>query len=102
MIHEIRTYDLVPRGVPEFLEKTGAMAAERVKVTPLGGFFYTEVGALNQVVHICRDLSTMVPFEAIEGETPYSGISAGPASCICCGGLEDVGVEVQVLHKYIR
>ncbi|MFP6680063.1 MAG: NIPSNAP family protein [Dehalococcoidia bacterium] len=52
MIHEIRTYDLVPRGVPEFLEKTKAMAPERVKVTPLGGFFYTEVGALNQVVHI--------------------------------------------------
>ncbi|HCV26936.1 MAG TPA: NIPSNAP family protein [Dehalococcoidia bacterium] len=52
MIHEIRTYDLVPRGVPEFLEKTGALAPERVKVTPLGGFFYTEVGALNQVVHI--------------------------------------------------
>ncbi|MDP6823835.1 MAG: NIPSNAP family protein [Dehalococcoidia bacterium] len=52
MIHEIRTYDLKPRSVPQFLEKTGAMAPERVKVTPLGGFFYTEVGALNQVVHI--------------------------------------------------
>ena len=50
MIHEIRTYDLVPRSVPEFLEKTGVMIEERTKVTPLGGFFHTEVGTLNQVV----------------------------------------------------
>ena len=52
MIHEIRTYDLKPRGVPEFLAKTGAMVEGRTKYTPIGGFFYTEVGPLNQVVHI--------------------------------------------------
>ena len=52
MIHEIRTYDLKPRSVPEFLEKTGAMLPGRLKYTPLGGFFHTEVGPLNQVVHI--------------------------------------------------
>lgn len=52
MIHEFRTYDLKPRSVPEFLEKTGAMMPGRLKYTPLGGFFHTEVGPLNQVVHI--------------------------------------------------
>ena len=52
MIHEIRTYDLQPRSVPEFLERTGGKIAKRLEYSKLIGFFFTEIGRLNQVVHI--------------------------------------------------
>ncbi len=52
MIHEIRTYDLQPGTTPQFLEKTGEKIATRLEYSKLIGFFYTEIGQLNQVVHI--------------------------------------------------
>lgn len=52
MIHEIRTYDLLPGTTPEFLQKTSELIDKRVEYSPLVGFFYTEVGPLNRVVHI--------------------------------------------------
>ncbi|MDP6513305.1 MAG: NIPSNAP family protein, partial [SAR202 cluster bacterium] len=52
MIHEIRTYDLKPRSVPEFEKRTAAMIEGRKNYSQVGGFWSTEVGPLNQVVHI--------------------------------------------------
>ena len=52
MIHEIRTYDLVAGGTPEFLRKTAELIDKRIEYSPLVGFFYTEVGPLNRVMHI--------------------------------------------------
>ncbi len=52
MIHEIRTYALKPGSTPQFLKNTGDMVDKRLEYSPLIGFFYTEVGELNQVVHI--------------------------------------------------
>lgn len=51
MIYEIRTYDLKPRSVPEFEKRTAAMIEGRVRYSQLGGFWSTEIGPLNQVVH---------------------------------------------------
>ena len=52
MIYEFRTYDLEPRSVEQFGENTKAKLDGRLKLSPLGGFWYTEMGTLNQVVHI--------------------------------------------------
>lgn len=52
MIYEFRTYDLEPRSVEQFGENTKAKLDGRLKLSPLGGFWYTEMGPLNQVVHI--------------------------------------------------
>ena len=52
MIYEIRTYDLKPRSLPEFEKRTAEKIAGRVKHSQLGGYWRTEVGPLNQVVHI--------------------------------------------------
>ncbi len=53
MIYEFRTYDLKPRSVPEFLERNRAKLSEgRLDYSDLGGFWSTEVGPLNQVIHI--------------------------------------------------
>jgi hypothetical protein len=54
MIYELRTYQLVVGALPEFLE---CVAEERLPILadhglgPLG-FWYTEIGSLNEVVHL--------------------------------------------------
>jgi len=50
--YEIRTYIYKPRSIPHVLESWGAAIGERTKLSPLVGAFYSEVGILNQYVHI--------------------------------------------------
>ena len=52
MIYEIRTYTLRPRSVPEAEKRFGEAYEYRKKYSPLLAFLHTEVGALNQIVHI--------------------------------------------------
>ena len=53
MIYEFRTYDLKPRSVPEFEKRSAEKIEEgRLDYSQLFGFWYTEAGPLNQVVHI--------------------------------------------------
>jgi NIPSNAP len=52
MIFEMRTYRLQPGSLPEVEKRFEEALTERVKVSPLGAFFHTEVGPLNQIIHI--------------------------------------------------
>ena len=53
MIYEFRTYDLKPRSVPEFERRSAEKIKEgRLDHSDLFGFWYTEAGPLNQVVHV--------------------------------------------------
>lgn len=53
MIYEIRTYDLKPRTLPEFLKRNEEKLQQgRLNYSQLFGFWHTEAGPLNQVVHI--------------------------------------------------
>lgn len=52
MIYEARTYQLKPRAIPEFLKIFGKALPIRENVSKLGGFFYTDIGPLNEVVHV--------------------------------------------------
>ena len=52
MTHEIRTYDLKPGNTEEFGRRTAEKLPYRLGFSSLGGFWYTEVGPLNQIVHI--------------------------------------------------
>ena len=75
MIYEIRTYDLKPRSLPEFEKRTAEKISGRVKYSQLGGYWRTEVGPLNQVVHIWpyEDLNKREEIRAkavAEGEWP--------------------------------
>ena len=51
MIIEMRTYRLKPGSVPEAEKRFGEGLKERVRVSPLGAFFHTEVGPLNRIIH---------------------------------------------------
>jgi hypothetical protein len=50
-IVEMRTYRLKPGSVPETENRFAEGLKERVKVSPLGAFFHTEVGPLNSIIH---------------------------------------------------
>ena len=52
MIYEVRTYDLIVRGVPDTIKAFADCIEERQKLSPLVAFWYTEIGHLNQIVHI--------------------------------------------------
>jgi hypothetical protein len=52
MIYEVRTYDLFPRTQPEAIKRFGEAYEQRKKFSELAGFFYTDVGPLNQIIHI--------------------------------------------------
>jgi hypothetical protein len=52
MIIEMRTYQLKPASIPQFEERFGVALPERLKFSPLAAFWHTEVGPLNQVIHV--------------------------------------------------
>ncbi len=72
MIYEMRTYDLKPRSQPEVLKRFGeAYESTRRKYSPLAAFWYTEIGPLNQIIHVWpyKDLAerTRIRAEAVAG-----------------------------------
>jgi len=52
MIYEFRTYTIVPRSLPEVLKRFGDAIEARQKISPLAAFWYTEIGPLNQIIHV--------------------------------------------------
>ena len=52
MIYEIRTYALKPGSVPEFEKRFEAALESRLKYSELAAFWHTEIGPLNQVIHV--------------------------------------------------
>ena len=52
MIYDIRTYDLTTGSVAEFESRFAASLPGREAFSRLAGFWHTEIGPLNQVIHI--------------------------------------------------
>ncbi len=52
MIYEVRTYDLKPRALPEVEKRFGEAYEKRKKYSELAAFWHTEIGPLNQIIHV--------------------------------------------------
>jgi hypothetical protein len=52
MIIEMRTYTLQPGSVASFEERFAEALPGRARLSPLAAFWHTEVGPLNQVIHV--------------------------------------------------
>ena len=52
MIYEVRTYQLKPGTVPECEKRFAEVVAHREKYSPLAAFWHTELGPLNQIIHV--------------------------------------------------
>jgi hypothetical protein len=62
MIYEVRTYTLKPGGVEQFEKNFAEALPYREKYSKLGAFWHTEIGPLNQVIHVW-------PYENLEERT---------------------------------
>ena len=51
-IYEFRTYTLKPGTVAQAEKNFGEALPERIKVSPLAAFWHTEIGPLNQIIHV--------------------------------------------------
>ena len=52
MIYEFRTYTLKPRSLAEVEKRFGEAYEYRKKYSPLAAFWHTEVGPLNEIIHV--------------------------------------------------
>ena len=52
MIYEVRTYDLKPHSLAEVEKRFGEAYEYRKKLSPLAAFWHTEIGPLNQIIHV--------------------------------------------------
>jgi len=52
MIYEFRTYDLKPHSLPEVEKRFAEGYETRKKFSQLAAFWHTEIGPLNQIVHV--------------------------------------------------
>ena len=52
MIYEVRTYDIKPKSQPEVEKRFGEAYEYRKKLSPLAAFWHTEIGPLNQIIHV--------------------------------------------------
>jgi hypothetical protein len=58
MIYEFRTYTLHPRTLTDFLKRWTDALPKRLELSPLTAFWYTDVGPLNQVIHVWQYTDT--------------------------------------------
>jgi hypothetical protein len=75
MIFELRTYTVTPGRAAEFVKlyETQALALQKKYLGELIGFYVTEIGPLNQVVHLWR-------YESLaDRETRRTKLEADPA-----------------------
>ena len=80
MIYEVRTYTLRAGATAEFEERYEKRLPLRLKHSPLGGFWHTEFGPLNQVVHV-------YPFDDLQHRTRVrAALAADQARAALPGG----------------
>src|ERR671918_2728861 len=80
MIYEVRTYTLRPGTVAEFEDRYAKRLPLREKHSKLGAFWHTEVGPLNQVIHVYpyEDLQQRIAVrEAMAKDTALAQVPGG-------------------------
>jgi hypothetical protein len=73
MIFEMRTYLMKPGSIPEVEKRFGEGLPARARLSRFGGFWRTEVGTLNQIIHVWpyKDLNER---EAIRAKAIETGV----------------------------
>jgi hypothetical protein len=73
VIYEIRTYRIAPRSLPEVERIFGEAYDHRRKYSELTAFWHTEIGPLNEIVHVWgyRDLAERARIRAEAAKDPH-------------------------------
>jgi len=88
MLYEVRTYTFRPGTLPEFVERYSKRLPLREKHSKLGAFWTTEVGPLNQAIHV-------YPYENLEQRTAVRDSMAKDTALAQLPGGRDLIVEQQ-------
>src|SRR5579872_4483137 len=88
MIYEVRTYTLRAGAVPEFMSRYEKRLPARVKHSPLGAFWYTDFGPLNQVIHV-------YPYDDLNHRTRVRAALASDPERNAMPGGQDLIIEQQ-------
>ncbi len=72
MIYEMRTYTLRPGSIEEFEKRFAEALHHREKHSKLAAFWHTDIGPLNQVIHLWgyRDLNELSHIRAKVRQDP--------------------------------
>lgn len=72
MIYEFRTYTLKPRSLAEVEKRYGEAYEYRKKYSPLAAFWHTEIGPLNEIIHVWgyQDLAERARIRAEAAKDP--------------------------------
>ena len=72
MIYEIRTYGIAPGSLAEVEKRYGEAYEYRKKYSPLTAFLHTEIGPLNEIIHIWsyQDLAERARIRAKAAKDP--------------------------------
>ena len=72
MIYEIRTYDIGPGNLAEVEKRFGEAYEYRKKYSPLTAFWHTEIGTLNEIIHVWgyKDLAERARIRAEASKDP--------------------------------
>jgi hypothetical protein len=89
MIYEVRTYTLKPGSVAQWEENFAKALPVRTKHSELGGLWHTEIGPLNQVVHIW-------PYEDLQQRTEIRAKAAQETGWPPAGGDLLLNMESQI------
>jgi hypothetical protein len=93
MIYEVRTYTLRAGAHAEFEERYEKRLPARLKHSPLGAFWHTEFGPLNQVVHV-------YPYDDLQHRTRVrAALAADPERNTMPGGRDlIVAQEAEIVN----
>jgi NIPSNAP len=72
MIYEFRTYSVQPHSLATVVERFGAAYETRRKYSELAAFWYTEIGPLNEIIHVW-------PYENLEARARIRAAAAADA-----------------------
>lgn len=73
MIYEVRTYRLKPGTVAECEQRFAEALPYREQYSPLGAFWHTEIGPLNQIIHVWpyEDVQQRATIRARAAQDPH-------------------------------
>jgi len=93
MIYEVRTYTLRAGAIAEFEERYEKRLPLRLKHSPLGAFWHTEFGPLNQAVHV-------YPYDDLQHRTRVrAALAADQARAALPGGGDlIVAQEAEIMN----
>ena len=89
MIYEVRTYDLKPGSVAQWEGHFEAALPNRVKYSELAALWHTDIGPLNQVIHVW-------PYENLEHRTEVRAKAAQEPGWPPKGGELLLSMESQI------